>query len=62
MFSRNSDSALHAAISAVEHLRAAGMNVTGAREDLVVTEEIAERARVTSAAARYWVTGARFVG
>jgi hypothetical protein len=62
MFSRTSDSALHAVISAVEQLGVAGMNVTGAREDLVVTEEIAERAKVTSAAARYWVTGERGPG
>jgi hypothetical protein len=45
MFSRTSDSALRAVISAVEHLRAAGMNVTGAREDLVVDHRAAETAR-----------------
>jgi hypothetical protein len=62
MFSRTADSALHAVISAVEQVRAAGMSVTGAKEDLVVTEEIAERAKVTSAAVRYWVAGERGPG
>jgi hypothetical protein len=51
-FSREADTALHAVISAVEDARASGMTVTGAKEDLVVTEEIAARAKVTAAAAR----------
>lgn len=62
MFSREADSALHAVISAVEDVRTAGMNVTGAKEDLVVTEEIAARARVTAAAARHWIAGDRGPG
>ena len=61
-FSREADSALHAVISAVEDVRAAGMTVTGAKEDLVVTEEIAARAKVTAAAVRYWVLGKRGPG
>lgn len=61
-FSREADSALHAVISAVKDVRAAGMKVTGAREDLVVTEEIAARAKVTAAAARYWILGERGPG
>lgn len=62
MFSRAADSALQAVISAAEDVTAAGMNVTGAKEDLVVTEEIAERARVTTTAVRYWITGERGPG
>jgi hypothetical protein len=61
-FSREADTALHAVISAVEDVRAAGMTVAGALEDLVVTEEIAARAKVTVAAARYWITGDRGPG
>jgi hypothetical protein len=61
-FSREADTALHAVISAVEDVRAAGMTVTGAKEDLVVTEEIAARAKVTAAAARYWIIGERGPG
>jgi hypothetical protein len=62
LFSREADSALHAVISAIEDVRAAGMTVTGAKEDLVVTEEIAARARVTAAAVRYWIAGDRGPG
>lgn len=61
-FSREADTALHAVISAVEDVRAAGMTVTGAKEDLVVTEEIAERAKVTAAAVRYWILAERGPG
>jgi hypothetical protein len=61
-FSREADTALHAVISAVEDVRAAGMKATGAKEDLVVTEEIAARAKVTAAAVRYWITGERGPG
>ncbi len=61
-FSREADTALHAVISAVEDARAAGLTVAGAREDLVVTEEIAARAKVTSAAVRYWILGERGPG
>lgn len=62
MFSREADSALQAVISAVEDVRAAGMTVTGAKEDLVVPEEIAARAKVTTAAVRYWIVGERGPG
>jgi hypothetical protein len=61
-FSREADTALHAVISAVEDIRAAGMTVTGAMEDLVVPEDIAERAKVTAAAVRYWILGQRGPG
>jgi hypothetical protein len=61
-FSREADTALHAVISAVEDVRAAGITVAGAREDLVVTEEIAARAKVTAAAVRYWILGERGPG
>ncbi len=62
MFSREADSALQAVTSAVEDVRAAGMAVIGAKEDLVVPEEIAVRARVSTAAARYWIVGQRGPG
>jgi hypothetical protein len=62
MFSREADSALQAVISAVEHARAAGLTVTGAKEDLATTEDIAERSRVTAAAVRYWMNGERGPG
>jgi hypothetical protein len=62
LFSRKADDAIQAVISAIEHITAAGMNVIGATEDLVVSDEIAERARVTPAAVRYWVTGERGPG
>jgi hypothetical protein len=61
-FSRETDDAMRAVVTAVEHVAAAGMNVTGVREDLVVAGEIAERAGVTSAAVRYWATGERRPG
>jgi hypothetical protein len=38
------------------------MAVTGVTEDLVVIDEIAQRAKVTSAAVRYWVSGERGPG
>lgn len=62
MFSREADSALQAVVSAVENVKTAGIDVTGAKEDLVVTEEIAARAGVTSAAVRYWIAGDRGPG
>lgn len=62
MFSREADSALQAVISAVEHVRAAGLTVTGTKEDLVTTEDIAERSRVTATAVRYWMSGERGPG
>lgn len=61
-FSREADDAMQAVVTAVEQVAAAGMTVTGVTEDLVVAEDIAERACVTSAAVRYWVTGERGPG
>jgi hypothetical protein len=61
-FSREADTALRAVISAIEDARAAGLTIAGAKEDLVVTEEIAARAKVTAAAVRYWVLGERGPG
>jgi hypothetical protein len=61
-FSREADDAMQAIISAVEHTEAVGMHVTGVIEDLVVIDEIAERARVTPASVRYWITGERGPG
>lgn len=62
MFAREADDAFQAVISAIEDVTAAGMNVTSATEDLVVTDEIAERAKVTPTAVRYWISGERGPG
>lgn len=62
MFSREADDAVQAIVSAIADVEAAGMTVTGVTEDLVVVEEIAQRAKVTSAAVRYWVSGERGPG
>lgn len=61
-FSRAADDAIQAVVSAIEHVTLSGMHVTGVTEDLVVPDEIAERAGVTSAAVRYWITGERGPG
>ena len=55
MFNREAHDAIEAITSAIEQVTAAGMDVTGVTEDLVVTDEIAERAQVTPAAVRYWI-------
>jgi hypothetical protein len=62
MFSREADDAVQAIVSAIADVEAAGMTVTGVTEDLVVIGEIAQRAKVTSAAVRYWVSGERGPG
>jgi hypothetical protein len=62
MFSREAHDAIEAITSAIEQVTAAGMNVAGVTEDLVVTDEIAERAKVTPAAVRYWISGERGPG
>jgi hypothetical protein len=62
MFSREADDAVQAIVSAIEDLEAAGMTVAGVTEDRVVIEEIAQRAKVTTASVRYWVAGERGPG
>jgi hypothetical protein len=62
MFSREAHDAIEAITSAIEHVTAAGLHITGVTEDLVVTEQIAERAKVTPAAVRYWISGERGPG
>ena len=62
MFSREADDAVQALVSAVEDVEAAGMRVTGVTEDRVVADEIAQRAKVTAASVRYWVSGQRGPG
>ena len=62
MFSRDAHDAIEAITTAIEHVTAADMNVTGVTEDLVVTDEIAERATVTPTAVRYWISGDRGPG
>jgi hypothetical protein len=53
---------VQAIVSAIGDVEAAGISVTGVTEDLVVNDEIAQRAKVTPAAARYWVSGDRGPG
>lgn len=62
MFSRAADDAVHAIISAITDVEQAGMTATSVTEDLVTADDIAERARVTSASVRYWIAGDRGPG
>ncbi|HEV2371474.1 MAG TPA: hypothetical protein VGS19_04820 [Streptosporangiaceae bacterium] len=62
MFSREAEDAVHAVVSAIADLEAAGMTVTGVTEDLVLVDEIARRAKVTTASVRYWIGGERGPG
>lgn len=62
MFSREADDSLQAIVSAIEDVEAAGMAVTGVQEDLAVIDEIADRAKVTPASVRYWISGERGPG
>jgi hypothetical protein len=62
MFSREADDAIQAVVSAIRDVEAAGMTVTGVIEDRVTTAGIAEKAKVTAAAVRYWITGERGPG
>jgi hypothetical protein len=62
MFSREAEDAVQAVTSAVRDVEAAGIDVTGVIEDRVTASEIAERARVTDAAVRYWISGQRGPG
>jgi enamine deaminase RidA (YjgF/YER057c/UK114 family) len=62
IFTREAEDAVQAVISAVRDVEAAGIRVTGVVEDRVVVSEIAERARVTDAAVRYWISGERGPG
>jgi hypothetical protein len=62
MVNRDAHDAFEAITSAIEDVTAADMTVTKVTEDLAVTDEIAERARVTPAAVRYWISGERGPG
>jgi hypothetical protein len=62
MFSREADDAVQAIVSAIDDLEAAGLTVAGVTEDRVVIDEIAQRAKVTTASVRYWITGDRGPG
>jgi hypothetical protein len=62
MFSREADDAVQAIVSAIDDLEAVGLTVAGVTEDRVVIDEIAQRAKVTTASVRYWVTGDRGPG
>ena len=62
MFSREAEDAVQAVVSAIRDVEAAGMTVTGIAEDRVTVSEIADRAHVTSASVRYWMSGQRGPG
>lgn len=62
MFSREADDAVQAIVSAIDDLEAAGLRVAGVTEDRVVVDEIAQRAKVTTASVRYWISGDRGPG
>lgn len=62
MFSREADDAIQAVVSAVRDVEAAGISVTGVVEDRLTASGIAENAKVTTAAVRYWITGERGPG
>jgi hypothetical protein len=62
MFSREAEDAVQAVVSAIRDVEAAGMIVTGIAEDRVTVSEIADRAHVTSASVRYWMSGQRGPG
>jgi predicted transcriptional regulator len=62
MFAREAEDAVQAVVSAIRDVEAAGIVVTGVVEDQVSVREIAERARVTEAAVRFWVSGQRGPG
>jgi hypothetical protein len=62
MFAREAEDAVQAVTSAVRDVEAAGIRVMGVVEDRVTVPEIAEKARVTDAAVRYWISGRRGSG
>src|ERR1700735_5529796 len=62
MFSREADDAVQSVVSAIRDVVAAGLTVPGIAEDRVTVTEIADRARVTTASVRYWVSGQRGPG
>lgn len=62
MFAREAEDAVQAVTSAVRDVEASGIRVTGVVEDRVTVSEIAEKARVTDAAVRYWIAGQRGPG
>jgi hypothetical protein len=62
MFSREADDAVQAIVSAIDDVEAAGMVVSSTVEDRVTVDDIAERAKVTAASVRYWISGERGPG
>jgi hypothetical protein len=62
MFSREAEDAVQAVTTAIRDAEAAGIRVTGVIADQVSVREIAERARVTEAAVRYWISSRRGPG
>jgi len=62
MFAREAEDAVQAVTSAIRDVEAAGIRVTGVVEDRVTVLGIAEKARVTDAAVRYWISGQRGPG
>jgi hypothetical protein len=62
IFSREAEDAIQAIVSAVRDVEAAGIRVTGVIEDRVTAAGIADKAKVSTAAVRYWVNGERGPG
>ncbi len=62
MFTRDAEDAVQAVTTAIRDAEAAGIQVTGVVADQVSIREIAERARVSDAAVRYWISGQRGPG
>ncbi|GAA3428177.1 helix-turn-helix transcriptional regulator [Streptosporangium sandarakinum] len=61
-FDRESSTAVEAVASAIAQGRAAGVEITGASEDLVTLAEIAERTGRSFATADHWAAGRRGPG
>jgi hypothetical protein len=62
MFTREAEDAIQAVTTAIRDAEAAGIRVTGVVADQVSVREIAERAKVTDAAVRFWISGQRGPG
>jgi hypothetical protein len=61
-FSREARNAIEAIVSAIDDSERAGLSVTGAMEDLVTVEDIAEKTGRSGQAVGHWITGERGPG
>jgi hypothetical protein len=62
IFSRQARNAIEAILSALDDSERAGLPVTGVTEDLVTTEDIAEKTHRSGQAVGHWITGERGPG